>query len=67
MDADPEGAEGPLEVTPGLPGPGLGDPNEQEPQPAQKDVGPDPVGQAVVDGPNVHQVLEVPEHSLHGG
>ncbi len=66
MDAHLERTEGPLEATPGLPGPVLGDPDEEEPQPAEEDVRPDPVGQPVVDRPDVHQVLEVPEDALRG-
>src|ERR1035437_3341414 len=47
------------QVVPGLAGGGLGDADQQQGQPAQGDVGADPVFQVVADGPQVDDLLHV--------
>jgi len=66
-----EGAEGELgelagDLVPGGSGGGLGDADEEQGEPAEDDVGADPLLQPVVDRAQVDDLLEVPPAAFRG-
>src|SRR3990170_878458 len=62
--AEVEALEFVAEVAPGLVGGVLGDPDEQEGEPAEEDVGADPLFLAVVDGAQLERGLQVAPGAL---